>query len=90
MRLSAGVIGHGARNRHGAATAESTTFNILKGMDWSVNQGARIINMSFAGPKDPSLERAIKLAYDRGIVLIAAADNCGPNRLRSFRAPIRT
>ena len=61
-----------------AATAESTTFNILKGMDWSVNQGARIINMSFAGPKDPSLERAIKLAYDRGIVLIAAAGNAGP------------
>ena len=61
-----------------AATAESTTFNILKGMDWSVKEGARIINMSFAGPKDPSLERAIKLAYDRGIVLIAAAGNAGP------------
>jgi hypothetical protein len=28
-------------------------------MDWSVNQGgARIINMSFVGPKDPSLKRA--------------------------------
>ncbi len=37
-----------------AAAAESTTFNILKGIDWSVRQGARIINMSFAGPKDPS------------------------------------
>jgi filamentous hemagglutinin family protein len=59
-------------------TAESTTFNILKGVDWSVNQSARIINMSFAGPKDPSLERALKLAYDRGIVLIAAAGNAGP------------
>jgi subtilisin family serine protease len=41
-----------------AATPESTTFNILKGIDWSVREGARIINMSFAGPKDPSLERA--------------------------------
>jgi hypothetical protein len=61
-----------------AATAESTTFNILKGVDWSVRQGARIINMSFAGPKDPSLERALKAAYDKGIVLIAAAGNAGP------------
>jgi subtilisin family serine protease len=61
-----------------AATAESTTFNILKGIDWSVRQGARIINMSFAGPKDPSLERVLKLAYDKGIVLIAAAGNAGP------------
>src|SRR5207248_7759125 len=58
--------------------AESTTFSILKGVDWSVRQGARIINMSFAGPKDPSLSRSLKLAYDKGIVLIAAAGNAGP------------
>jgi subtilisin family serine protease len=31
--------------------------------------------MSFPGPKDPSLERALKLAYNKGIVLIAAAGN---------------
>jgi len=61
-----------------AASGEGTTFNILKGIDWSVRQGARIINMSFAGPKDPSLERALQAAYDRGIVLIAAAGNAGP------------
>src|SRR5437016_11157839 len=61
-----------------AASAQSTTFSILKGVDWSVRQGARIINMSFAGPTDPSLERALKAAYDKGIVLIAAAGNAGP------------
>ena len=60
-----------------AAKAESTTFNILKGIDWAVGQGARVINMSFAGPKDPSLQRALKLAYDKGIVLVAAAGNAG-------------
>jgi filamentous hemagglutinin family protein len=61
-----------------AATADSTTFNILKGVNWSVQEGARIINMSFAGPRDPSLERALKAAYDKGIVLIAAGGNAGP------------
>jgi hypothetical protein len=61
-----------------ATSAESTTFNILKGLDWASSNGARIINMSFAGPKDPSLERALKAAYDKGIVLIAAAGNAGP------------
>src|SRR5262252_6420414 len=61
-----------------AATAESTTFNILKGINWSVQEWARIINMSFAGPRDPSLERALKATYDKGIVLIAAAGNAGP------------
>src|SRR3954452_19624741 len=58
--------------------AESTTFNILKGINWAVGQGVRVINMSFAGPKDPSLERALKAAYDRNIVLIAFAGNAGP------------
>ena len=60
-----------------AAKAESTTFNILKGIDWAVGQGARVINMSFAGPADPSLQRSLKLAYDKGIVLVAAAGNAG-------------
>ena len=62
----------------GAATAESTTFNILKGINWAASQGVRVINMSFAGPKDPSLERTLKAAYDKGIVLVAAAGNAGP------------
>jgi subtilisin family serine protease len=68
------------------ATPESTTFNILKGVNWAVNQGVRIINMSFAGPKDPSLERALKVAYDKNIVLIAAAGNAGPNSPPLFPA----
>ena len=59
-------------------TAEGTTLSILKGIEWAVSQGARVINMSFAGPRDPSLERALKAAHDKGVVLIAAAGNAGP------------
>jgi len=62
----------------GAASAESTTFNILKGLEWASDKGVRVINMSFAGPKDPSLERALRAAHDKGIVLVAAAGNAGP------------
>ncbi len=61
-----------------AASADSTTFNILKGLDWAATKGVRVINMSFAGPRDPSMERALKNAHDKGIVLIAAAGNAGP------------
>ena len=38
-----------------ASAAESTSFNILKGLDYAVSKDVRIVNMSFAGPRDPSL-----------------------------------
>ena len=61
-----------------ANSAEGTTFNILKGLDWAADQGARVVNMSFAGPADPRLRDALQKAYNRGMVLIAAAGNAGP------------
>ena len=60
------------------ANPESTTYHILRGLDWAVANNVRIVNMSFAGPRDPSLERALKAAHDKGVVLIAAAGNAGP------------
>jgi hypothetical protein len=62
-----------------ANNAEGTTFTILKGLDWAADEGARIVNMSFAGPSDPRLRDALQKAYRKGIVLIAAAGNAGPN-----------
>lgn len=59
-------------------TAESTTFTILKSIEWAVSRGARVINMSFAGPYDPSLERALKEAAAKGVIMIAASGNAGP------------
>ena len=59
------------------AGAEGTTFNILKGIDWSAAHGARIINMSFAGPPDPAIHRSLEAARKKGIVLVAAAGNAG-------------
>jgi subtilisin family serine protease len=69
-----------------AASSQSTTFNILKGLDHAVNNGVRIVNMSFAGPRDPTIERALAAAYDRGVVLIAAAGNAGPKSPPLFPA----
>jgi subtilisin family serine protease len=58
--------------------AESTSFVLLKSLNYAVEQGAQIINMSFAGPKDPLLERGLAAAAKRGVILIAAAGNAGP------------
>ncbi|MEI7806436.1 MAG: S8 family serine peptidase [Hyphomicrobiales bacterium] len=59
------------------SSAQATTFNILKGLDWSAANGARIINMSFAGPGDPAISRSLAAAAKKGVVLIAAAGNAG-------------
>jgi subtilisin family serine protease len=59
-------------------SAESTTFNILKSVDWAASKNARIINMSFAGPPDDLLREMLAKANARGIVLIAAVGNAGP------------
>lgn len=56
---------------------QATTQNIIAGIDWAIAKGARVINMSFAGPYDPMLQLALKKAHDKGVVLIAAAGNMG-------------
>lgn len=66
--------------------AQGTTFSILKGLEWSVGKGARIVNMSFAGPKDPALTRAMSAANKKGVALIAAAGNAGPKSPPLFPA----
>jgi subtilisin family serine protease len=58
--------------------AESTSFVIIKGIDYAASHGAQVINMSFAGPQDPLVERGIAAAATRGIVLVAASGNAGP------------
>ena len=57
---------------------QATTRNIVAGLEWALNKGARIINMSFAGPYDPMLALAMKKASEKGVILIAAVGNAGP------------
>lgn len=58
--------------------AESTSFIILKSLEFAAARGAKIVNMSFAGPRDALIERSLAALSDRGIVLIAASGNAGP------------
>jgi subtilisin family serine protease len=62
-----------------AGGAKATSFAIYKSLQWAADNGARVINMSFAGPADPNMHRMLTAAYDKGIVLVAAAGNAGPN-----------
>ena len=62
----------------GTDSAQATSEHILMGIDWAIQKGAQVINMSFAGPDDPLLQLALQKAHDKGVVLIAAAGNQGP------------
>jgi subtilisin family serine protease len=57
--------------------AQSTSFVILKALNYAAEHGAQIINMSFAGPKDPLIERGIAATAARGILMVAASGNAG-------------
>jgi len=58
-------------------SADSSTFNILRSLEYAVSNRARIINMSFAGPDDALLGRALEAIAKKNIVMIAAAGNAG-------------
>lgn len=71
----------GARILHARAfeNGKSTMDAILAAFDWSITQKARIVNMSFAGPQNGLMREACAAALDRGVVLVAAAGNNGPD-----------
>jgi subtilisin family serine protease len=55
---------------------EGSLYEIAKGIMWAADQGARVINMSL-GDEEPSdmLHDAIRYAYEKDVVLIAATGN---------------
>jgi subtilisin family serine protease len=56
----------------------ATSREIALSMDWAAKSGAQVMNLSFAGPADPLIERTVAAAYRKGIGLVAAAGNAGP------------
>jgi len=71
-----------------ARALETTTENpepsgssqsIVMAIDWAASEHAQVVNLSFAGPQDPFVQRAVVAAHKRGIVLVAAVGNAGPS-----------
>lgn len=55
------------------ATCDS--YTLAQGLDFAIEQGARVINLSLAGPRDPLLARLLEAAIDRGTAVVAAAED---------------
>ncbi len=65
---------------------QGSTFHVVKCLDWAVASGARVVSMSFAGPSNTLLSRALAAARDRGVIAVAAAGNAGPQSPPLFPA----
>jgi subtilisin len=61
-----------------AADGTATIADIVEGINWSVENGMHVINMSFGTPEDNyALHHAVKQAARAGIVMVASAGNNG-------------
>ncbi|MGM5484510.1 MAG: S8 family peptidase [Nanobdellota archaeon] len=55
-----------------------STFDVIKGINWSINNAVDVINMSLGSPKhSKALEDICMMAYEKGIDVVAAAGNAG-------------
>lgn len=66
--------------------ASTDTVRLLAALDWLEQLDVDIVNMSFSGPKDPALAKAIERMSKKGVVFIAAAGNMGPTAPPSYPA----
>ncbi|HUP43641.1 MAG TPA: S8 family serine peptidase, partial [Thermoanaerobaculia bacterium] len=53
--------------------ASCDSYTLAQGLDFAIEQGARVINLSLTGPRDPLLARLVAAALGRGISVVAAA-----------------
>ncbi len=92
--MTAGIIGANTNNGVGVAgvawnvkilpvkvldqDGNGYDSDIIDGVTWAANNGARVINMSLGGDGDNSLlHDAITAAVNKGVVVVAAAGNSG-------------
>ncbi len=63
-----------------AFDSTGSTSDIVSGLEWSVENGMQIINMSLGSDDNSmSVNRAINNTYNAGILIVAAAGNAGNN-----------
>lgn len=89
--LVAGLIGASANNQKFGAginwnvrlmnvkvvgnTGVGTIVNLDRAIRYAADNGADVINFSLVADEKPGLEEAIQYAYERGVVMVAAAGN---------------
>lgn len=63
-----------------ASDGSGSDSDIAAGIEWCADNDVDVINMSLGGPEPgPVLKDALEYAYERGVLIVAAAGNAGPN-----------
>lgn len=68
------------------APPETTTEILLGAIDWAASNGAKVLNLSFVGPRSGHLQELLEAARRKGIVVVASAGNAGPKAPPAFPA----
>ncbi|MGQ3178900.1 MAG: S8 family serine peptidase, partial [Blastomonas fulva] len=71
---------------YGSDPAGGNALAIVQGLGWLVNNGCKVITISLVGPRNTVLERAIRRAQQRGVLVVAAVGNDGPASPPAFPA----
>lgn len=71
---------------YGTDRAGGSALAITNAMGWLVVNGARVISISLVGPRNPLVERAVRAAQARGVVVVGAVGNDGPAAPPSYPA----
>ncbi len=62
------------------SSGDGTISDVIKGIEWAVDNGAKVINLSLGHQGESTSERdAVNYAWSRGVVVVGAAGNNGGN-----------
>lgn len=84
------ILGIAAFHKDASGAFSGNTWTILEATNVAHEHDAHILNMSFAGPPDPLLARAMDGARKRDIIPVAAAGNDGPGAAPLYPAAYET
>jgi serine protease len=74
------------------ANGFGTTANVIRGIRWAADRGARVASMSLnfaCGAKIPPLEEALRYAHSKGVLLVGSSGNKGAQTCPSLPATAR-
>ncbi len=64
--------------------AVSGSYEVAAAIDLAAAEGVRVLNLSFAGPRDPLVLSVLDDATESGMIFVAAAGNGGPDAAPAY------